>query len=382
MLNINISVIILLIIKVGVSVEITEKFLNQKQKIIVSYAKKISEFISDENIEIFNGKVEFNQLLNLFVKKYLDFYYFNRENEFIIYADYCEFNISGNNEINIMLHEITNYYRNNQKESLLNNKGNIYYLAFIISNAIKTDRIFNSISKNRKYNKEVENIIQSIRNNKNLKAKKKSKNKVMEFIKLIQQNIEREQQFFNYFNIIEIKNKFKKLKAFSNHYFVKYEYYIDENKFKKEYIEKMFKKAKVDDIYLPISYELLSLTILKENSISNIKNKYIVPINRTLINNEQDIKKISKIFAKKEIRKQVKFLIEEKIVIENPGILEKLKAKGFNLCTMLNINENEIKGIEVIRENKEVYLNSRENYIDEQELLKYILGKESEKWAL
>ena len=85
------------------------------------------------------------------------------------------------------------------------------------------------------------------------------------------------------------------------------------------------------------------------------------------------------LFAKKEIRKQVKFLIEEKIVIENPGILEKLKAKGFNLCTMLNINENEIKGIEVIHENKEVYLNSRENYIDEQELLKYILGKESEK---
>lgn len=355
---------------------IIKKYLDKKTKYILDYSKKFNDIFSYNELTLIKGKVELNQILNVITKTYIDKYWFNKEESFIVIGDYYNFNIKDDKEINLLIYEINEYYKNILKIDTTEYKKDIYYIALLISTGIRIDSIFNSISKNKKYEVKIKEILNNIKNNKiiNFKIRKK---RIQELIKLIKEKIKDENKFFEYFNLDEIYNKYKKLKTLQNYYFVKYDYTVDNNKYKPEYTELIFKREKIDDFYLMISYELLLITILKESNIKNSNIKYIVPITERLSNNKEDVDKIYKIFDKKEIRDKIYIMIDENVVLKNPYIVKRLKEKGFNLCTMLIIENKGINEVENICENKAIYMHSKEDFIRDIKLINNIIGKEN-----
>lgn len=346
---------------------VIEKYLSKKEEYVVSYSKILSDFITINQIKLYKGKIELNRVLTSVTKSYLEKYYFEKDDTYILIGDYFNFNIKENKELNRIIFLIDKYFKD-QKINTNEYKEDIFYLSTLISLGIKISESFNTSVDNRKYRTVTKEIIETIKSQNIIKFKKNKKLKLKELIEKIKNNNIDEEKFFNYFNLTEIKNKFKKVRNLDNAYYVKYDYLIESKRFKPEYVEKIFKREKINDLFLMISYEILTTTILKMIDLKNTNIKFIIPVSHTMCNNEQDIKKMNKIFSNTYLKNMILFIIDESIIQTDPKALYRLKSNDYKLCVMAGSNNLEIKELTIIHENLRIYEDAS-GYIDENNLL-------------
>ena len=357
---------------------IIDKYLLNKRKKLVNYSKKLSEFITTDGLVLLKNKTELNKFLNIIIEKYINDFYLSEEESYILVGDFFNYDTKGNKEINQILYLIYNYFNSIDKDNLIYEK-DIYYASVICSLSININNLFNGNKKSKDYAKTINKLISEISKNKVLKIRKNKNQKAKELVKIIKESVEDERKFFSYFEMPEIFNKFRKVKTLENSYFVKYRFVIDTEKFKRDYVEKIFKREKINDLYLLISYELLLITMLKIKNLGDKNTSFIVPITKGLCNNETDVNKLNKIFNKTEIKNKVKFLIDSQMITNEPRALGKLISSGFKVCIMTEASDMSINSVEIIKENENYYLYNNKNLLKEEELLERIKKEEISK---
>lgn len=323
---------------------VLEAYLNKKKKNIVEYSKIISDFITIKTSNLWKNKSEFNRDLKDITSLYIDKLYFQElDDDPVLMVDYYDLYNNIDDELNILLYFVTEYYKKKNiktQEYVLE----ILYLTVLLDTAVKIEK------DNKKYKDYIYKLIKNTKEN--FKVKKRYENYINSISNLIKNNKRLEETFYSYFETNDFYNEFQRIN--NGLYYVRYKYEINDSNYKKEYVNKIFKKQKLEEEYYLMAYEILSLTLLKTNY------NYIIKIPYGYI---KKINKINQIFYNQKFKDRIIFLLDYNKSNKRNELIRVLKNNGYKVGVITNeeIFDNDVQ---IIKGNIK-----EEGYLKEKDIL-------------
>ena len=298
---------------------VIDKYVEKKQKDILDYAKILESIITLQDNKMWNNKSEFvircKDIIGLYAKEY----YFDNNNHRNNPIEFC------NDNVNLILKVLLESFKSkNESDSLKNQKNEVFLLTIILCTAIYLDISTNVIDGNVTDTKnKFKYLLQYFQKIQILKVYVNDRIRINDLFDLIRKNNKEDIKVFELFSDNNYKNIYIPYTITPSYYLVNFQYHVNglEN-FDKNMISKVKKN------YLPkllnISFNLLSIDLLKE-LISNRKmKKYLIKMN-DLLNKRNNL---FKVFDNEILKKYIKVIIPfEKELDYADGIkeLEKLK---------------------------------------------------------
>ena len=304
--------------------DIVINYKNRKKRILLDYCKILEQIISLDNNSLWKTGKEFTNIcrgiLDIFVENnYFDNNY-NRDNP-VEYLNSCS---------NVILMNIVDYNKANNKEDMSSKKSETFLLSVIIGSACYIDVVSNIVDGNYSLLKtKFDTLLSHLAKTNFLKVNLHDKVIINRLNDKLKRNILEEKKFFEQFDDLANHNSYQLINNSRNYYLVKFLYNIPNiEKYDKKLVEKYSKLYK--DKYLNISYELLIILLLKENLLNKKVNTYLVPLPTTLSS------KLLKKLKEPAIRNHIKFIIPLEKASEKKNIKDKLNKSGINVIYYYN----------------------------------------------
>ena len=271
-----------------------EKYLEFKKKSLLSYSSVFYKLYPSNEESIWKNEKEFDEIMNSIINTYLEKYYFREKKEL---QELNRNNYSKEEfKLAISLAVIADTYKNKYVELKQKYKKGLYNLTVIVYIITNVDKDVNILMDSvtltpileilRNYFKYIN---QEMIMDKNPFIIDILGNKIKDNTRLLK-------KFFSTIDSKEAYNLFTKYDE--DFYFTKF---IFDNglldKYKEVDVEKVYSKYKLEEEYYEISYELASLTILKEYSLNGAVKGLILPISANYLKDEKNINFISKTFS-------------------------------------------------------------------------------------
>ena len=317
--------------------EIILTYLKFKKKTLLSYADILSKVfvVKDENL--WKNDTEFNQIIEGILDIYLNKYYFRSKEEL------SEMNVNNMKEkefkLTLSLAMISDYYKNDYKNIKEKYKKSIYNLTliiYIITNIDKEITFYkhNSVTvKNivNKINDLYGDIFETIDLSKNTFLSDILANKIKE--------VERKElRFFELLKGNDYYNEF--IKYDEDTYFVHFSYELNKlETYKTIDTDYVYDKFKFEDKYLPISYELALITLLKSFVNDTSIPTLLLPITSKYLSKKKNIDFIKNMFSNPYLKEYIKFSITYDDYKDNYKDFDILNDLKYSIVLFLGDNE-------------------------------------------
>ncbi len=350
------------------SLSVIDKYVEKKKKDILEYAKILESLIALEDNKMWNNKTEFSVISKEIISLYADKFYFDNN----IHRDNpIEYS---NDNINHVLQAIIEYSKKNNKESmLLDLKNETFLFSVIICTAcyldIATnviDGVFVDTKSKFKY------LLNYLKKTDFLKVYNSDRVRINELFKAIKKNTKEDAKFFEYF---ENENWFNRYLTYTKdpyYYMVTFEYNIlGLQEFDSSLVTKVRRSYQTK--LLDVSYELLSIHILKELISNREVGIYLLKMNDALNKKPS----LLKVFSNAYCKKYVKVLVDLDMEINYRDALEEMKKMGIDVIyeynEVGNVNENKFTyNMEIIVPDEFIKNNEENKYTWDKNGIKFV----------
>lgn len=297
------------------------KYLTKKKKDLVEYSKVLETLITLENNTLWKNKQEFSAYAKDVINYYVDHYYFDNNTHRDNPIEYS------NDNINSVLKSLIEYCKEVGKTSLLIEKKNeTFLLSVIITTACYVDISTNVVDGNYSDTKnKFKYLLQYLQKTNILKVYINNQTAINNLFKKLKATTTNEDKFFKAFVQDNSYNKYQLYTKEPDYNLVSYMYKIDGlDEFDQEMVKKINKEY--EDKYLNISYELLSVELLKEYISNSEVKTYLIPVTESSIKKESNFSVLSEDILKK----QVKILLNYEDAKKYKDYISKLENIGFS----------------------------------------------------
>lgn len=313
-----------------------EKYLDFKRKSLISYSSVFYKLYPSQEESIWKSEKEFDEIMSSIIDTYLEKYYFREKKELqeLNKNNYTkeEFKLA------IALAIIADTYKNKYEELKQKYKKGLYNLTVIVYIITNIDKDINILMDSVTLTP----ILEALRNYFKYINQEMIMDKNPFIIDIlgnkIKDNTRLLKKFFSTIDSKEAYNLFTKYDE--DFYFTKF---IFDNglldKYKEVDVEKVYSKYKLEEEYYEISYELASLTILKEYSLNGAVKGLILPISANYLKDEKNINFISKNFSNPFIKNKIKFSVIYSEYQKNRDIFNTLRDMKFKLVLYMDKDE-------------------------------------------
>lgn len=313
-----------------------EKYLDFKRKSLISYSSVFYKLYPSQEESIWKNEKEFDEIMSSIIDTYLEKYYFREKKELqeLNKNNYTkeEFKLA------IALAIIAETYKNKYEELKQKYKKGLYNLTVIVYIITNIDKDINILMDSVTLTP----ILEVLRNYFKYINQEMIMDKNPFIIDIlgnkIKDNTRLSKKFFDTIDSKEAYNLFAKYDE--DFYFTKF---IFDNslldKYKEVDVEKVYSKYKLEEEYYEISYELASLTILKQYSLNGKVKGLILPITANYLKDEKNINFISKTFSNPFIKNKIKFSVVYSEYQKNRDIFNTLRDMKFKLVLYMDKDE-------------------------------------------
>lgn len=313
-----------------------EKYLEFKRKSLISYSTAFYKLYPTSEDTIWKSEKEYESIIESIVDTYLEKYYFREKKE----LEQLNKNNYNDEEFKLALALaiIADTYKEKYEKLKSNYKKGLYNLTVIVYIIINIDKDINILTESislssildiiREYFK---HINQEMIMDKNPFIMDILGNKVKDNTRLLK-------KFFSALESKEAYNLFAKYD--DEYYFAKFAYdnaLLD--KYKEIDVEKVYSKYKLEEEFYEVSYELASITILKEYSLHNKVHGLILPITTNYLKDEKNINFINKTFQNPYIKGKVMFSVLYSEYNKNREIFNILRDMKYKLVLYMDKDE-------------------------------------------
>ena len=366
--------------------EIIHTYLKFKKKSLLSYADTLSKVFVVKEENLWKDDNEFNQIISGILDIYINKYYFRSKKELAL--------MNTNNmkdkefKLTLSLAMISDYYKDDYKNLKNKYKKSIYNLTlivYIITNIDKEITFYkdNSVTiKNivKKINKMYGDIFKNLDLSENTFLADILANKI--------KDVERKElRFFELVKGNDYYNEF--IEYDKGIYFVHFSYELNKlETFKTIDTDYVYEKFKFEDKYLPISYELALITLLKSFVNDTVIPTLLLPVTSKYLSKKKNIEFIKKLFSNPYLKEYVQFSITYDDYKDNYKIFDVLSDLKFDIVLFLGdkeviLNYSRIKFDYILYVTEEFVLNNpRFNNFIETGNVKYKVIDKVNKYIL
>ena len=366
--------------------EIIHTYLKFKKKSLLSYADTLSKVFVVKEENLWKDDNEFNQIISGILDIYINKYYFRSKKELAL--------MNTNNmkdkefKLTLSLAMISDYYKDDYKNLKNKYKKSIYNLTlivYIITNIDKEITFYkdNSVTiKNivKKINKMYGDIFKNLDLSENTFLADILANKI--------KDVERKElRFFELLKGNDYYNEF--IEYDKDIYFVHFSYELNKlETFKTIDTDYVYEKFKFEDKYLPISYELALITLLKSFVNDTVIPTLLLPVTSKYLSKKKNIEFIKKLFSNPYLKEYVQFSITYDDYKDNYKIFDVLSDLKFDIVLFLGdkeviLNYSRIKFDYILYVTEEFVLNNpRFNNFIETGNVKYKVIDKVNKYIL
>lgn len=366
--------------------EIIHTYLKFKKKSLLSYADTLSKVFVVKEENLWKNDKEFNQIISGILDIYINKYYFRSKKELAL--------MNTNNmkdkefKLTLSLAMISDYYKDDYKNLKNKYKKSIYNLTlivYIITNIDKEITFYkdNSVTiKNivKKINKMYGDIFKNLDLSENTFLADILANKI--------KDVERKElRFFELLKGNDYYNEF--IEYDKDTYFVHFSYELNKlETFKTIDTDYVYEKFKFEDKYLPISYELALITLLKSFVNDTVIPTLLLPVTSKYLSKKKNIEFIKKMFSNPYLKEYIQFSITYDDYKDNYKIFDVLSDLKFDIVLFLGdkeviLNYSRIKFDYILYVTEEFVLNNpRFNNFIETGNVKYKVIDKVNKYIL
>lgn len=317
--------------------EIIHTYLKFKKKSLLSYADTLSKVFFVKEEKLWKNDTEFNNIVEGIIDIYINKYYFRSKKEIAL------MNTNNMNEkefkLTLSLAMISDYYKGNYKSVKEKHKKSIYNLTLIIYIITNIDKEITFYKDNSVTVKNIVNKINEMYGDifKDLDLSENS------FLADILANkikdVERKElRFFELLKGNDYYNEF--LKYDEDTYFVHFNYELNKlETFKTIDTDYVYEKFKFEDKYLPISYELALVTLLKSFVNDTTIPTLLLPVTSKYLTKKKNIDFIKNTFNNPYLKDYVNFSISYEDYKDNYKIFDILRDLKFSIVLFLGDDE-------------------------------------------
>lgn len=351
------------------SLNVIEKYVEKKKKDLFEYAKILEEIIKVEENQLWKNKEEFKGLTKGIIEEYANTYYFennvNRNNP-IKYS---------NDNINNVLQSMIEYCKKNNTLNILKtNKNETFLLSVIICSACYLDFACNVVDGNYVDTKnKFKYLLNYLKKTNILKVYVNDKVNINALFEQIKRNIKEDEKAFLYYVDDNCKNQYYLYTGEPLYYKFDFFYNIPElNDFDSKLVANVSKNYETK--LLNISYQLLTVDILKELVSNRDMINYLVPVNKIMKKKPN----LLKLFDNKYLKEYIKLLVNTKEEAEYNDLLNEVRKMGFKIIyeydDVDNINSDLFTyDMEIIVKNEFLKNNEENKYEWQKNNIKFVI---------
>lgn len=254
------------------STSVIDKYLAKKKKDLVEYAKILETVVTLEENTLWSSKQEFSELAKGIIDYYVEHFYFDNNVHRDNPVEYSNDNLSS------VLKSLIAYFQGIQQPGLVQEKKNeTFLLSAIICCCCYADISSNVVDGNFTETRgKFKYLLQYLQKTNILKVYVNSKAVASLFDK-IKQNNAKEEKFFQTFISEAYYNEYKVIAKDPVCMMVSFFYKVDGlDTFDSKMVKQI--NGEFKDKYLAMSYELLSIELLKELLSNREMRRYVVPV--------------------------------------------------------------------------------------------------------
>ena len=307
--------------------DIVSLFLSRKKQNISKYAQIFINY----NL---SNKVSLNKIIGKIVEIYIDNYYFEKNDDFSILADYFEVGKNKESLMKDILLSSLLFYKNSGLEAQIDDNlktivilSNSIYLAINYDNYtneflntyldidIRINSFFDEYSKKLKLTDEyLDNL----------------KNDLLDETK---KNVNSEKKFWKYLVDSNYVLTYKNSKKYKNYFLVDYYYDIKLlNRYDKSEVERISQTKGIYDDIISIYIEKLSVTVLKDLLCKNKDDRYFINIYTDYFNKNKNLINLNRIIYNDSVKKRIVFCFDIDDIKKNINVIKDLYDKGYVLA--------------------------------------------------
>ena len=287
-------------------------YFNYKVRTLNEYALALSKIIGIKDNKLFSNQRLRNDFWPFVIKDYL-----NRYTESVPLNKYLVKGFLNEKEItNFDLEEetmsIINYLiKKNIVLKIAEYKESIILASFILKIANYIDILTSPFTKNQNnYSTLCISAINEANKVKYISLIDNGKKETNNLLNTVKENVKRERKFFESLTNVSSFNKYIDISQENIYYLAQYNYRIPNlNKYDEYAVKDIYDNLGVDDAFALISANLMVASLLKLFSIRKPFKTLFLPLRKSFLDNEKNIKDLSLLFKDNKLHKNIKILI-------------------------------------------------------------------------
>jgi hypothetical protein len=316
--------------------DLIEKYLNNKHKALLSYASVLYRVYPSVGDSLWKSEEEYHGIISNVLNTYIKKYYLRDADEL------NSFNQNGYSEgefkLAYILAIVADTFKDEYENLKTEYKRGLYILTVILYIIINVDKDVNIYTESVTTNSILTKLEGYFRTIYQEKIYENYPFLLENLANRVKDNLKIEKKFFSLIQSKDMYNKFSKYS--DDEYFVRFCFNNPElEKYKEVDVNSVYKKFNIDNIYAGISYELVSVTILKEFLSGDNVHTFLLPIKSKFLKEEDNIILLSRVFNNYFIRNKVKFCVFYSDYIKNQFIFNLLLNMKFNVVIFMDDDE-------------------------------------------
>lgn len=341
-------------------------YYNYKIKTVLEYSVLLSKILGIEKNKLFSSKKKTEDVLKKVIEDYFERLNYSHKPDtklircFLSNKDIFKFHLDSE------LLSVINYFtESNNAFEIKANEKEIILTAVILKIANDLDIITSPFKENKNnYKTLLFAYIEKYRQINFINIIDDGRKKTNTLLELIKTNVRKERKIFESLTSNISFNKYIKVSTYS--YISQYNYSVPGlNKYNKSAIEYIYKENNIDDEFISISADLISITLMKTLSVRNCNMEVFLPLKKDFFESDAGLKKISYLFKNKYLSNHVKVLINYQDF--NDDILKQLTKQGATFYLYCSIGTKITDTFK--KENSNAYLISNDFYERYQEII-------------
>ena len=314
-------------------------YYNYKIKTVFQYSILLSKIIGIEKNKLWNSKRKLEESLKDIIEDYFDRLEHNHKSDgglircFINNKDISKYGIEQE------LFSVINYFINKNKAFEISAYEKEVILAAVILKIANIIDVSTSPFKANKNNYKtiLLSLIEKYRKIDFIRVIDNGKKKTNILLELIKTNVRKERKIFDNLSSNISFNKY--ICIDNSTYISQYNYsvpIININKYDKMAVKYIYDNDGIDDDFVSISADLITITLMKLLSIRVSNIKIYLPLKKEFFNNEKNVKNINYIFRNKFLNKHVDILVNHHEIDDKIYKILKKYNTSYSLYSSIN----------------------------------------------
>lgn len=317
--------------------ELFSNYYNYKMKTIYQYTLILNKIISVDNNKLFTKQKTKESFWTYVINDYMKRYIEGIETNGALLKGFINNKDLTNNKLNKEAMSVVNYFiANNMVLKIKDYSNEIVLASYILKLANEIDQATSPYIKNKNnYNTIVINSIEEANKIKYFQLIDDGKKNMGLLIELIKTNVRKERKIFELLTSTGSFNRYIDISKDDLYYLTQYNYRVPNlNKFDEFAIKEIYDKKGIDDEFVLISANLISVSLMKLLSARKKMKVFFLPIRISFFDNEKNIKELSILTKDKILSKYFKILINyNEFNLNIQKILNKYNANCFIYCS-------------------------------------------------